>query len=385
MDTEYFEWVDDQIQNDWEYHLENQESGGGPIKEVAKELEDYVDQEIVIHSGYHQRLKKSSAWTVEPDSSIKGAEVVSPVFSNLDEAFANMNKIFKMIDYSFETDETTGLHVNIGTFTDEELKNLDLLKFLLIVGGENLLKDFDRKYNEYTTDNMDKIYDYLRNENLSDYKKTIAQINDNIIKYSKKMNLFNFTKLTTFKYIEVRGFGNAGYEKKGEKIENYVRKILRALDIAMDPNAYKETYLKYLAKAITMSNPNMFLKSDNRALDNYKAQYEKLINRPLDLNIGYFEKSIVTSYEKIVSSILDEQEYDMVTKAFYNTLSTFHSVMKNNDNGDYRKNLSKLIQKYKPIISEYKNLSSKKDRSNEENNRLELIQPVAKILSILVK
>jgi hypothetical protein len=382
LDTEYFEWVDDQIQNDWEYYLENNR-GSGPVQEIANDLKDYVDQGVTIHTSYHESSKNPKLWTVEPDSSIEGAEVVSPVFDNLDEAFSSMNKVFEMIGYSYDTDETTGLHVNIGTFSKDELGKLDLLKFLLIVGGEDLLKDFNREDNKYTENNMDNVYRWLNDEKMD--SRIIERLNNDIIRYARKMSLFNFEKLEKHGYIEVRGFGNAGYEKKGEKIENYVRKILRALDIAMDPNAYKDTYMKYLAKAIQKSNVSQFSKSDNRALNNYKAQYEKLINLPLKPDVSEFEKSIVTSYKTIINNILREQEYDMVGRTFYNTLSTMHSVMKSKDDGDYLKNLSKIIKDNINIVTEYKTLSSKKDITPEENNRMELIKPVVNILNILVK
>lgn len=384
LSSEYEEWRDELINSDFQDYVSSN-SNSGAISEMADTLSQYVDGNINVHYSYHESDKNPKSWTVEPDSSVEGAEIVSPVFNNIDTAFSNMNKVFNMIKVYYDTDDTTGLHVNIGTFDSDEFQNLDLLKFLLIVGGENLLKDFDREYNDYTLDNLSRLYSWLSDKTMSDYENVIERLNDFIIRTSTKMELFNFTKLKKYGYIEVRGFGNTGYERKGQVIENYVRKILRALDIAMDPNAYKDTYLKYLAKAIEKANPSMFSASDNRALENYKKQYDRLINRPLKLDIDKISESIVSSYETIIDSIMLEKEYDMVGRIFYNTLSTIHTVMKNNDDGNYRKFLSQLISDKKAIISEFRTLSTKKDLSVEEKNRLELITPVANILKILVK
>jgi hypothetical protein len=379
LNDDYYEWLDEQVQHDFNEHMRYNH---GPVGEIADDLENYVDQDIVKHSSYHESSKDSKKWTVEPDNSIEGAEVVSPVFDNLDEAFKNMHNVFDMISTSYDTDSTTGLHVNIGTFSDEEMKKLDLLKFLLIVGGENILKDFDRMDNDYTADNMKKVYSYLSGETME--TSAIQKINLNIIHNSRKMELFNFSKFTTYGYIEVRGFGNAGYEKKGELIENYVRKILRSLDIAMDPNAYKDTYMKYLAKAIDKANPSKFSTSDNRILEKYKKEFNNLTNNSYRFRPYHISEDVAESYRLLMNTILKEEEYDMVTANFYTSMSNLHAIMKNKDDGDYRKFLGSIIREFKPIIAEFRNLSSKKDRSSEESDRLQLITPVGKILKILV-
>jgi hypothetical protein len=381
LDQEYNEWIDDQIDADFQEHMEYN-SGYAPVNEIADQLETFVDRGIIKHTQYHESSKNDKMWTVEPDTSVEGAEVVSPVFDDLDEAFINMYKVFEMINVYFDTDNTTGLHVNIGTFSSEELEKLDLLKFLLIVGGEHILKDFDREHNTYTVNNMEKIYGWLSGETMSNFG--FKRINKDIIRYAQKHRLFNFEKLQRHGYIEVRGFGNVGYEKKGQMIENYVRKILRALDIAMDPNSHKQAYMKYLAKAITKANPSHFTMADDRSLEAYKNEFVRLTNdHSFKFKPYYIEKSVVDSYRVIIDLILNESEFDMVLSKFYSTLSTIHSVMKNNDSGDYRKSLSVLIRDYKSIITEFRNLSSKK-RNDSENNRLELITPIAKMLKILV-
>lgn len=379
LENEYFEWIDDQINNDFSEYMNSGKNGA--VQEIANDLENYVDQGIIKHSAYHETAKNPNKWTVEPDGSIEGAEVVSPVFENLDEAFKNMHSVFEMISDSYGTDRTTGLHVNIGTFSKEDLARLDLLKFLLIVGGENILEDFKRQNNEYTMNNMQEIYYNLIGGNAKD---DTSKINISIIDRAKKMNLFNFSKLRSHGYIEVRGFGNAGYETKGDLIENYIRKILRSLDIAMDPNAYKETYLKFLTKAITKANPPQFSSSDNRALEKYKQEHSRITNQKLRIRPYHISEDMVDSYRTLMDIILNENEYDMIFASSYKTLANIHSIMKIKDDGNYRRFLSKLIRDFKPIVTEFKNLSSKKDRTTEEKDRFLLIKPVAEMLKILI-
>ena len=88
---------------------------------------------VKTQDSYHAKEKDTSVWTIEPDGSIEpqGAEIVSPVFRNLDEALLELEGIFSITDQTIYTNSSTGLHVNIGTF---DFNEIDVLKLLLFLG-----------------------------------------------------------------------------------------------------------------------------------------------------------------------------------------------------------------------------------------------------------
>jgi hypothetical protein len=384
LNDDFNEWIDNMIREDFDEYLSNRND---KVHEVGTVLDDTVTQRVVIHDTYHQYRKNPNMWTVEPDGSIEGAEIVSPVFDDLDEAFENMNKIFEMIKYSFDTDSTTGLHVNIGTFSKEELANLDLLKFLILSGGDKILQDFDRIENTYAESNIKALLSYFRGDKLTseNYSSMITTINKYIITYAKKNRLFNFSKLQSNGYIEVRGFGNAGYENRGPEIENYIRKILRAIEISMDQNAYKETYIKYLYKLVGMANPPRFKENYERALNAYITEYNKITQSKLKIRAWDISNDMANSYDELIETLLNENEYDMILPSFLKKLSNVHSIMKEMDDSLYRKQLSEVIKKHRPIITEFRNLSMKNNKSSEDISRLELLEPIVAILKIITR
>lgn len=69
---------------------------------------------------YHGMDKSSTEWYVEPDSSLEplGAEIVTEVFDNYREAMTALEDVLYFIDNkkSLFTNDSCGLHINIGTF-----------------------------------------------------------------------------------------------------------------------------------------------------------------------------------------------------------------------------------------------------------------------------
>lgn len=242
--------------------IESDGTSIGILNDIRDQVRDAVGGPApVVHIRYHQNEKSYDKWVIEPDGSIKpdGGEIVSPIF-NVEAGIEAMHDIFSMISESdtLYTNYTTGLHVNIGTWkSKEEWEKIDLLKFFLIIDGERILHEFGRSGSEYTENNLKLVVYGLQSQRYNDYKAAIAQLNTQLlhigtISRGKFMNLMNLNEKG---YIEIRAFGEERYETKGQQVEKYIRMILRALDIASDPTAYREEYLKKLYKFVGKQGP----------------------------------------------------------------------------------------------------------------------------------
>ena len=193
---------------------------------------------------------------VELDSSVPmGGEVVSDVYYNLDEFLNDLYHAFMIIneDEYLSTDMTTGLHINIGTWNTNEIYNLDVLKFFLIADTMGILKDFDRVGSDYAVPVKDKLSKSINDLDITEYESLSKDITAKILGSADKFDDVNFSKLPYDGYIEVRGFGNADYEKRFKDIQTHLLKLIRVLDIAQDSNAYKNDYMKKLTKFLNTS------------------------------------------------------------------------------------------------------------------------------------
>ena len=188
---------------------------------------------------------------VELDSSVpEGGEVVSNVYDDLNDFLSDLKKSFDRIasDKNLSTDMTTGLHINIGSWKSNEIYNLDVLKFFLIADTMGILKDFDRIGSDYAVPVANKLKYAIRDMDIKEYSQISKDVTAKILGGADKFDEISFSKLPYDGYIEVRGFGNADYEKRFVEIKTHLLKLIRVLDIAQDPEAYKNDYMKKLIK-----------------------------------------------------------------------------------------------------------------------------------------
>jgi hypothetical protein len=191
---------------------------------------------------------------VVSDSSVPdGGEVVSNPYPDLESGLAALKKALDIIrnDDNLITTNQTGLHIGIGTWNGDAYKKIDILKFFTLIDGGRMLADFEREDSRYAQPMLAKMYDALVNQDIKEYNKIQSSMSNNILIKAAKFDFINFSKLRSEGYIEVRAFGNEDYEERFTSIKFYVQKIIRALDIAQDPMAYRNQYMKKLSKFIS--------------------------------------------------------------------------------------------------------------------------------------
>ena len=220
-----------------------------------EKLEDYfaneIDSDVTYDDRYHGNITgRGKEWIFEPDGSISpiGVELVSPIFKNFEDAetaIENASQWFS--NYGFETNGSTGFHINIGTFSVEDV---DLLKLLLFTGEGHVLDEFDRRGNTYAESNLADLANYLAlGKDKDKYKRAIYKLNTMLIDKATKYRFFNFERLINNNYIEFRAVGG-DYLTKIPQVMNTLKRVLLALDVSMDEQAHRQEYLKKLTKFI---------------------------------------------------------------------------------------------------------------------------------------
>lgn len=258
------------------------------ISYVKKVLRDELGVET-------SHMPGSKNWAVVADQTegIKLAEIITPAWP-ADQALDQMQAVLDIIDRdpNLRTNRATGMHINIGTFTEQQVESIDWLKFLLIFEADRALKYFSRESNMMALDRIPEIITGLEKNNLGQYYRNVKSINDIVRSASGKFSAVNLSKLKYFSekdggIIEIRAPGNAGYEQRGDYIKQLIQRAIRALSIAENPAAYKKQYLSKLYR-ITHGTKGMH-RTYESALSQYLATvfagpgYEKMPEEMLDI------------------------------------------------------------------------------------------------------
>lgn len=263
----YYEYEQEQMDDAYREYLDNNKGKGSSLQHIQEVMSKALKTNVEINSDDY------SEWTLVKDSSISpsGAELRSPILSHHD-AINALRTVFNTIrqDDEMETNDSTGLHVNIGTFSKEEVAKLDVLKFSLLIGEDHVLSLFDRGGNDYTEPHIEHVIQYLKQERSFDFKEyeyAIESINRKILRQAAKYRFANVGKLTDG-YIEIRAPGGEDYHKKFDEVSQTINRVMKFLEIAMDPSAYRKEYLSKLYKLLgdrTQNNIDVLSKNREQA------------------------------------------------------------------------------------------------------------------------
>jgi hypothetical protein len=246
-------------------------SGEGSIEEVADNFSDAIDRPVQASSSYHsgsvQRPSvKNPHYIVEPDSSLdpdnsddRGLEFVSPPLP-IEELLSDLNKVKAWADRTgCYTNNSTGLHINVSVpgwtgGTDQ----LDYVKLALLLGDEFVLDSFGRAGNTYAKSAMGKIRDAVRKspdraqELMDRMKSGMDQLASKVV-HSRSTDKYTSINVKDG-YIEFRSPGGDWLNDNFAEIDNTLRRFTVALSAAVDPEAYRQEYLKKLYKLLDVSS-----------------------------------------------------------------------------------------------------------------------------------
>lgn len=283
INDNYVEYIDEKVQEAIEEVIEDTDPDQYYVSHcVASHLDTTYYKTII--DDYHGIDKEPDEYTIEPDSSINGygAEIVSPVFDDYEEFLNELHMVLTTKAYS--ANSSTGLHIGIGTFKPDQI---DLLKLAVFLGEDKVLADFSRTDNSYARSIQEYIYN-LDKSIPSNFNKHIKDLNKILVERGDKYRTVNMGAMAKG-YLEFRAMGGESY-MNFNKVKQTIGRYLRAINIAMDPNAFRKEYLKKLYKLFDMGKVNkevgkpytkdhqrleQFLKSLNRfSTDNTANSFE---------------------------------------------------------------------------------------------------------------
>jgi Putative amidoligase enzyme len=263
----------------WPYWTDSDsDSDNYDIEEIASDFSRAVSRGINWSKSYHGAKRDVKKYVVEPDGSIDtedgytGLEFVSPPLP-LNEMLSDLDKVVKWASrYGCETNQSTGLHMNISIQGHPDIHLIDYVKLALLVGDKYVLEQFGREANTYCKSAIEKLSAKITN-NPDDVAALFDRMKGKLGEYATKLIHSGVTdKYTSINtktgYVEFRSPGGdwlGEYAADPGKITNTLLRFVVALDAASDPQKYRQEYLKKLYKLLSP-------KSDKDPLS-YFAQY----------------------------------------------------------------------------------------------------------------
>ena len=256
----------------------------GNIYLVGKSFENYINRPVNVSTRYHQAPRNPGEYALEPDGSVlpttddpddmseDGLEFISPplpiaeMLSDLKKVkeWANLNNCY--------TNKSCGLHMNVSIpGMQENLENLDYIKLVLLLGDNHVLQEFGRLGNAFAESSFKHVkaavYDnpQIVDELLDQMKTKLSTLANKLTKdFIHQKHVSVHAKQG---YIEFRSPGGDWLDTPTEQLENTLLRFVVALDAAMDPEKYRQEYLKKLYKVLQVK------KLDSKDPISYFAKY----------------------------------------------------------------------------------------------------------------
>jgi hypothetical protein len=267
---------------------------------LADALSEYLGEPVIVslHPGeVRGETKDYSTWAITLDDSLNinefwkegmiGVEIVSPI-KQAAEGIHALHRVLLFIQNigryipgtSAETNQATGLHINIG----KKNAQVDYVKLLFLMGDAYVAQNYDRlQFNKGDGDAINNgvmaaqtYYEMIKNfsqkpELIRLLNSLTGQIKLNRQDIQTVMDLLrrsvpkgkyfrvNLTKLDQG-YIEFRAAGNSDYEDRWPEIEDTCLHLVVMMHVATTPEVYRREFLTKLYKVAVEAGRKHFEK-----------------------------------------------------------------------------------------------------------------------------
>lgn len=182
-----------------------------------------------------------------------GVELVSPVLS-FDDTIKDLEIIRKFILENGNTNDTTGLHINVS-LPNYDHNKIDFVKLVLLVGDRYILSKFDRSFNKFALSSLGMLRNAMKQDS-RDFIEIIDKFKNNLNNSAGTMymdiNLKDVSIGLKTNRIEFRSPGGNWIENiDPEFMKNVIMRFIVALDAALDSTKYQKEYMKKLYKSFT--------------------------------------------------------------------------------------------------------------------------------------
>lgn len=241
-------------------HWTQENDGEVNVQLIADDFSDALGKPINASTSYHGARRSPGHYVVEPDGSLDpddgddtGLEFVSPPMP-LEEMLSDFLKVKKWAaKHGCYTNKSTGLHINVSV-PNFSLQSLDYVKLALLLGDKYILDQYGRSSNTYCKSALDKVKTLIK-QNPDNAKQLLDQMRGHLKDLATKAihsgSTDKYTSINTKTgYIEFRSPGGDWLNANFDKIKDTLLRFTVALDAALDPNKYREEYLKKLYKLL---------------------------------------------------------------------------------------------------------------------------------------
>ena len=252
----------------WPHWTSSGGDGEMDIAQIADEFGSMIGRKVNWSANYHGGRREPNTYVVEPDGSLDpdsdddgGLDFVSPPLP-IGELFADLAKIKEWAGRTgCYTNDSTGLHINVSVPGFDESK-MDYVKLALLLGDEYILNEFGRMGNNYCKSALAIVKERVR-QHPEDAEAMLKQMRSHLSDMATKAihsgATHKYTSINTKSgYVEFRSPGGdwLGELATGEgKIENTLLRFVVALDASIDPEKYRQEYLKKLYAILQPKTP----------------------------------------------------------------------------------------------------------------------------------
>jgi len=221
--------------------------------EAAEFIKPHVEQvtgaNVKVFSSYHQQPKNMTSWYIEPDGSLHpnpgdaAVEIVGPPEPPI-KALDSLKNFFAMSErlglYTSRLNYT-GLHINVSI-----PESLDVLKLAVMLGDQHVIKSFGRENNSYVRSIMKRLQAKVDPTRDPSFKVDLRKLQQ----LAREISIDHFSSISyNGHYVSFRHAGG-DYLSDHTAIVNVVGRFVRAMVIAADPTAYRQEYLKAVARLL---------------------------------------------------------------------------------------------------------------------------------------
>ena len=273
----YMSDISSEFNINWPHWQSSGGDGDGvSAEEVAEDFAKAIGRTVqasgAYHSGSVERPDASNShYVVEPDGSLdadvssdRGLEFVSPALP-IGELLSDLDKVAKWASiYGCYTNKSTGLHINVSVEGwSGDIGKLDYVKLALLMGDKYILEKFGRTGNTYCKSAMEEIKTRVgqRPEDAGALLQKMKTGLDGLA--SKSIHSGATAKFTSINtkdgYVEFRSPGGdwlGEYAANPGTITDTLLRFVVALDAAVDPEKYKQEYLKKLYAILQPKSQN---------------------------------------------------------------------------------------------------------------------------------
>jgi hypothetical protein len=251
-------WMQD-IYNEYSRYIEwpyyRQTNDGGPsLETIGEQFSDMIGKPVNVSSRYHGAKRNPGEYSLETDSSIDtdgdgaGLEFITPPMP-IDELLRDLSKTINWAKRNgATTNESTGLHMNVS-IPNANFRDLDYTKLALLLGDNYVLDQFGRAANSYTKGALEKITGTMKYKP-EEVQNLLNQMRLGLNKLAANSIVESYGKYTSINpkegYVEFRSPGGDWLNEDIGKLTNTLLRFVVALDAALDPEKYRQEYLKKL-------------------------------------------------------------------------------------------------------------------------------------------